>query len=164
MEAIAKEAGVGIGTLYRHFPRRIDVVEAMYRDDVDALVRCVDRFAAELEPWDALVAWVRAYMDYAQTKRTFLSELQEAFEKNPDLKPATRERILEAFNRVLSRAQKAGSARRGIDGADLMQLLWPMCASPTLAPEQAERLLPLVFDGLKPPVTPRPLGKQRSRR
>src|SRR5580700_2772518 len=56
MEAIAKEAGVGVGTLYRHFPKRIDVVEAVYRTDVDQLVSASDSFVAELEPWPALVA------------------------------------------------------------------------------------------------------------
>src|SRR5580693_4545269 len=62
MEAIAKEAGVGVGTLYRHFPKRIDVVEAVYRDDVDELVETAQRVTSDLEPWPALVAWLRAYV------------------------------------------------------------------------------------------------------
>ena len=88
MEAIAKQAGVGVGTLYRHFPKRIDVVEAVYRDDVDALVGSAERGVADLDPWAALAGWLRAYVDYARAKRTFLNELHEAFEKNPDLKSA----------------------------------------------------------------------------
>src|SRR5579875_2355856 len=91
MDAIAKQAGVGVGTLYRHFPKRIDVVEAVYRDDVDVLVNSADRGLAELDPWAALEGWVRAFVDYAQTKRTLLSELHEAFEKNPDLKVDSRD-------------------------------------------------------------------------
>src|ERR1700722_8358508 len=83
MEAIAKQAGVGVGTLYRHFPKRIDVVEAVYRNHVDDLVEAADRFVAELDPWPALVAWLGAFTRYAQGKRTFLNELREAFEKNP---------------------------------------------------------------------------------
>ena len=118
MEAIAKQAGVGVGTLYRHFPKRIDVVEAVYRDDVDQLVGSADRGMSELGPWPALEAWLRAYVDYGRAKRTFLNELHEAFEKNPDLKPASRDRVWAACNRVLSRAQEAGQARSDIDGQD----------------------------------------------
>jgi AcrR family transcriptional regulator len=151
MEAIAKEAGVGVGTLYRHFPKRIDIVEAVYRDDVDVLVTSAERGLTDLEPWDALEAWLRAYVDYGRSKRTFLNELHEAFEKNPDLKPASRDRIWDACERVLSRAQDAGAARRDIDGADLMQLVSPMCMNSTLAADQGDRLLTMVLDGLRPP-------------
>ena len=150
MEAIAKQAGVGVGTLYRHFPKRIDIVEAVYRDDVDVLVGSAERGLTELEPWAALEAWLRAYVDYGRSKRTFLNELHEAFEKNPDLKPASRDRIWDACERVLRRAQEAGAARRDIDGADLMQLVSPMCMNSTLTADQGDRLLAMVLDGLRP--------------
>jgi AcrR family transcriptional regulator len=150
MEAIAKQAGVGVGTLYRHFPKRIDVVEAVYRDDVDTLVGAAEQGLAELDPWEALEAWLRAYVDYGRAKRTFLNELHEAFEKNPDLKPASRDRIFAACERVLKRAQDAGMARTDIDGEDLMQLISPMCMNSTLAPEQGDRLLGMILDGLRP--------------
>jgi len=149
MEAIAKEAGVGVGTLYRHFPKRIDIVEAVYRDDVDALVSLAERSLTDREPWDAVEGWLRAYVEYGRSKRTFLNELHEAFEKNPDLKPASRDRIFDACERVLRRAQDAGAARRDIDGTDLMQLLSPMCMNSTLTPGQGERLLAMVLDGLR---------------
>jgi AcrR family transcriptional regulator len=155
MEAIAKQAGVGVGTLYRHFPKRIDVVEAVYRDDVDQLVGSADRGMSELGPWAALEAWLRAYVDYGRAKRTFLNELHEAFEKNPDLKPASRDRIFAACDRVLRRAQEAGQARSDIDGQDLMQLVSPMCMNSTLTLDQGERLLAMVLDGLRS-STPQP--------
>jgi AcrR family transcriptional regulator len=151
MEAIAKQAGVGVGTLYRHFPRRIDLVEAVYRDEVDVLVGSADRGLTELEPWAALEAWLRAYVEYGRSKRTFLNELHEAFEKNPDLKPASRDRVWAACERVLGRAQEAGVARGDIDGADLMQLVSPMCMNSTLTADQGDRLLTMVLDGLLPP-------------
>jgi AcrR family transcriptional regulator len=151
MEAIAKQAGVGVGTLYRHFPKRIDIVEAVYRDDVEVLVGSAERGLTDLEPWAALEAWLRAYVDYGRSKRTFLNELHEAFEKNPDLKPASRDRIWDACERVLHRAQEAGEARSDIDGADLMQLVSPMCMNGTLTPDQGDRLLAMVLDGLRPP-------------
>ena len=150
MEAIAKQAGVGVGTLYRHFPKRIDLVEAVYRGDVDVLVGLAERGLTELDPWDALVAWLHAYVDYGRAKRTFLNELHEAFEKNPDLKPASRDRIWTACNRVLTRAQDAGLARSDIDGEDLMQLVSPMCMNSTLSADQGQRLLAMVLDGLRP--------------
>ena len=154
MEAIAKQAGVGVGTLYRHFPKRIDVVEAVYRDDVDALVGSAEHGLADLDAWTALAGWLRAYVDYARAKRTFLNELHEAFEKNPDLKSISRERIADACDRVLTRAQEAGVARTDIDGADLMQLVSQMCTSPTLTPDQGERLLAVILDGLRPSGRP----------
>ena len=150
MEAIAKEAGVGVGTLYRHFPKRIDVVEAVYRTEVDELVRAAEG-ATALDPWSGLVSWLESFVRYAEGKRILLSELREAFEKNPQLKVASRERIDGAIDSVLRRAQAAGVARADVDGSDVMQLVGPMCTSGTLTPGQTERLLAMILDGLRVP-------------
>jgi AcrR family transcriptional regulator len=162
MEAIAKQAGVGVGTLYRHFPKRIDVVEAVYRDDVDVLIGTAEQGLKDFEPWAALEAWLRAFIDYGRAKRTFLNELHEAFEKNPELKLASRERISAACDQVLRRAQTAGEARTDIDGNDLMQLVSPMCTSPTLEVGQGERLLLMILDGLRVP-SPSPTDSARTK-
>jgi AcrR family transcriptional regulator len=151
METIAKEAGVGIGTLYRHFPKRIDVVEAVYRDDVDELVGAAEQFVENMEPWPALESWLEAFVRYAIGKRRFLNELHEAFEKNPELHSVSRDRIEHALSIVLTRAQAAGVVRTDLDGPDLMQLLGSMCMSATLTPEQSGRLLTMIEDGLRPP-------------
>jgi AcrR family transcriptional regulator len=151
MEAIAKEAGVGVGTLYRHFPRRIDVVEAVYRNEVDELTAAAEAAVAAEEPWPALVTWLHAFVRYAQGKRTFLTELHEAFEKNPELKLASKERIDQAMATVFSRAQQAGAVRDDIDGSDLIQLLSPMCTNTALSERQHERLLAMILDGLHRP-------------
>ena len=148
MEEIAKRADVGVGTLYRHFPRRIDLVEAVYRKDVDTLVAEADALAGT-EPWAALDAWLQAFVRYAQGKRVFLTELHEAFEKNPDLALDSRTRIRQAASAVLVRAQQAGAARTDIDSADLMHLIGGMCMAKTATLEQNERLLVLVLDGIK---------------
>jgi AcrR family transcriptional regulator len=150
LEAIAREAGVGVGTLYRHFPKRIDIVEAVYRDDVDELVESATTVTEELEPWPALVTWLEAFVRYAIGKRRFLSELHEAFEKNPDLKSVSRERIEGALSTVLVRAQATGSVRTDVDAPDLMQLLGSMCLSATLTADQSTRLLQMIIDGLRP--------------
>jgi AcrR family transcriptional regulator len=152
MESIAKEAGVGIGTLYRHFPKRIDVVEAVYREDVDELTTVAESVTATMEPWPALVAWLEAFVRYAMGKKRFLNELHEAFEKNPDLRSASRERIVSALGLVLTPAQEAGVVRKDIDAPDLMQLLGSMCMSATLTPDQSGRLLVMIQDGLRPPA------------
>jgi AcrR family transcriptional regulator len=149
MESIAKEAGVGVGTLYRHFPKRIDVVEAVYQEDVDELIDVAESVVVSMEPWPALAAWLDAFVLYASGKRRFLNELHEAFEKNPDLRVASRERIEGALSIVLTRAQEAGVARDDIDGPDLMHLLSSMCMSAT-TPGQITRLLAIIEDGLRP--------------
>jgi AcrR family transcriptional regulator len=152
MEAIAKEAGVGVGTLYRHFPKRIDVVEAVYREDVDELTAVAESVIGTMEPWPALVAWLEAFVRYAMGKKRFLNELHEAFEKNPELRVASRERIVGALDMVLTPAQQAGVVRTDVDAPDLMQLLGSMCMSATLTPDQSERLLLMIQDGLRPPA------------
>jgi AcrR family transcriptional regulator len=152
MEAIAKEAGVGIGTLYRHFPKRIDVVEAVYREDVDELTTVAESVTATMEPWPALVAWLEAFVRYASGKKRFLNELHEAFEKNPELRVASRERIVGALEMVLTPAQETGVVRTDIDAPDLMQLLSSMCMSATLTADQSGRLLVMIQDGLRPPA------------
>jgi AcrR family transcriptional regulator len=152
MEAIAREAGVGVGTLYRHFPKRIDVVEAVYRTDVDNLVATAERVVVELEPWEAVVAFLEAFVRYAQGKRTFINELHEAWEKDPDLRVRLRDRIEKAAALVVERGQQAGVVRPDVDGADLMQLLGPMCTNATLSEEQSMRLLGMILDGLRPPA------------
>jgi AcrR family transcriptional regulator len=150
MEAIAKEAGVGIGTLYRHFPKRIDVVEAVYVDDVGELETVARTVSDDLEPWPAFVAWLEAFVRYAIGKKRFMNELHEAFEKDPALRSASRERIEGALSVVLTRAQEAGVVRSDVDAPDLMQLLGSMCMSATLTPDQSERLLVMIEDGLRP--------------
>jgi AcrR family transcriptional regulator len=148
MEAIARRAGVGVGTLYRHFPKRIDVVEAVYRTDVDNLVQTAEQVSADLEPWPAVVAFLEAFVRYAQGKRTFLNELREAFDKNPDLRPDMVDRVQRAMELVVGRAQDAGVIRTDVSGSDLMQLVGPMCTNATLSEEQSMRLLTMILDGL----------------
>jgi len=154
MEEIAKAADVGVGTLYRHFPRRIDLVEAVYREDIDGLVTLAAELAETTDPWDGLAQWLQAFVKYAQSKRVFLTELHEAFEKNPDFKLNSREKIATAAATVLHRAQQAGAARTDIDQSDLMQLVGGMCMASNASLPQNERLLCLVLDGIRQVAAP----------
>jgi AcrR family transcriptional regulator len=151
MEAVAREAGVGVGTLYRHFPKRIDLVEAVYREDVDEVVRTAEQVVANLDPWPAVAEFLKAFVEYGRRKRRFLNELREAAEQNPDLQLGSRRRLEAAMSLVIERGQRAGVVRTDVDGADLMQLIGATCTSPTLSEDQTIRLLPMILDGLRTP-------------
>ncbi len=148
MEAIAKQAGVGVGTLYRHFPNRFDIVEAVYQDDVEELVRAAEQATEDLEPWDAVEAFFEAFLRYAKTKQALLSELQQAFEKNPELRSRMRERIDAAFDLVVERAKQAGVVREDVSGHDLTQLVSPICTNTSIPDDQTRRLINMILDGL----------------
>jgi AcrR family transcriptional regulator len=150
IEEIARTADVGVGTLYRHFPRRIDLVEAVYREDVDTLVARGEALMEQAAPWDALAGWLEAFVAYAAAKRTFLTELHEAFEKNPDLAVSSREKIGAETGRLLARAQEAGVVRPDISQAELMQLVGGMCMARGATQEQNLGLLTFVLDGIRP--------------
>jgi AcrR family transcriptional regulator len=149
MEAIAKQAGVGVGTLYRHFPNRLDLVEAVYETDVEELWESAQRVVAELEPWPAVEAFFVAFKRYTQTKRTLMAELHQAFEKNPDMRSRARGRIDASFDLVIDRAKAAGAVRGDVTGADVVQLVGPICTNTGIEPGQAARLLGMVLDGLR---------------
>ena len=149
MESIAKTAGVGVGTLYRHFPCRIDVVEAVYSTDVEELAEAARSAVAELEPWPAVVAFFDAFLRYARTKQTLLGELQKAFEKDPELQSRSREKIYEAFDLVIDRARAAGVIRDDVTGSDITQLMAPVCTNPAVSEDQRLLLISMILDGLR---------------
>jgi AcrR family transcriptional regulator len=149
MEAIAKEAGVGVGTLYRHFPNRLDLVEAVYETDVEELVGAARRATEELEPWEAVETFADAFMRYAQTKRTLLTELQQAFEKHPEWRSRCREQIESSFDVVIDGAKRAGVMRPDVSGSDVMQLMAPTCTNAAIEPDQVRRLLGMILDGMR---------------
>jgi AcrR family transcriptional regulator len=154
LEAIARHAGVGVGTLYRHFPSRLDVVEAVYEEDVEELAETARRVVSELEPWPAVEAFFEAFIQYANRKSTFLTELHQAFEKNPALRSRARAAIDASFELVIDRAKDAGVVRRDIEGADIPQLVAPICANPSIPAEQTVRMLSLILDGLRASAQP----------
>jgi AcrR family transcriptional regulator len=149
MEAIAKEAGVGVGTLYRHFPNRLDLVEAVYQTDVQELWETAQRVGAELEPWPAVEEFFDAFLRYARTKKTLLDELHQAFEKKPDLRSRARALLESSFDLVIDRAKEAGAVRNDVDGSDVLALVSPVCTNASIEPEQASRLLRMILDGMR---------------
>ncbi len=149
IEEIARRAGVGVGTLYRHFPRRIDLVEAVYSTDIDTLVAAADEAESLPDAFDGLQSWLLAFVRYAESKRVLLNELHEAFERNPGLRVQLRERLLDAAGRVVGRARAAGVVQPDLTAEDLLHLIGGMCMSANATLGQNERLLTYVLAGIR---------------
>jgi hypothetical protein len=133
----------------RNRVRLVEAARAVYREDVDELVGHAGEEGDATDAWQGLVAWLDAFVRYAQAKRTFLTELHEAFEKSPDLAVESREKIARAAGTVLRRAQDAGVARSDVGQDDLMQLVGGMCMARNATLEQNQRLLTFVLDGIR---------------
>jgi AcrR family transcriptional regulator len=147
LEAIARRAGVGIGTLYRHFPTRQILIEAVYVDEVDALSRSA-RDLAELPPWDALVAWLRRFVDYVATKQALINELF-AEGGSTEVFASCRSALYGAGEPLLTRAQEAGVVRADVDVADVLHLVSGIAKLSHVDPAQAEHILDVALDGLR---------------
>ena len=148
LEEIARAADVGIGTLYRHFPNRQALLEAVYMDDVRAL----GRFAEELdglEPWDALSAWLRRYVGYAATKRALAEELSASVGSDTSVLLTCRAAIFEAGEPLLARAQEAGVVRRDTSFMDVARMVFGIAAIPSADAAQIDRILDVALDGLR---------------
>jgi AcrR family transcriptional regulator len=120
MEQIARAAGVGVGTMYRNWPSRSDLVEEVYRDNLAGLAALAEQLHASEAPWDALVNWLRGYLTHAQSKRGMLAELTAAFDARPELRNESRRQVLQAAATVLEPAQRAGVVRADLTPADLI--------------------------------------------
>jgi AcrR family transcriptional regulator len=144
LEDIARRAGVGIGTLYRNFPTRESLVEALYLDEIAELVR-VGEASASLEPWTALTAWLDRFVQYVTTKRALI----EGLNKDSDMFAQCRVVMYAAGEPVLQRAQAAGEVRTDVDISDVVHLVSGIAGVNFTDAVQRERVLRLAIDGLK---------------
>jgi AcrR family transcriptional regulator len=147
LEEIARRAGVGIGTLYRHFPTRQNLIEAVYVDEVEALSRSA-RDVAELPPWEALAAWLRRFVQYVATKQALINELF-AEGGNTDVFASCRSALYGAGEPLLERAREAGVVRNDIGIIDILHLVTGIAKMPSPDPAQSERILEVALDGLR---------------
>jgi len=148
LEEIARRAGVGIGTLYRHFPSRQALLEALYVDEVEEVCRS----AAELEgadPWEALNAWFDRLIGYIATKRALLHELLNYLDQDAPLFKVCRASLFAAGEPLLKRAQDAGVVREDVEFSEVMQMLMGILKIPAEDPAQTKRLLRIALDGLR---------------
>ena len=148
LEDIARRAQVGIGTLYRHFPTRQDLLEAVYVDEVEALCRSAGDLAG-LPPWDALVAWLHRFVGYVATKQALAEELFKYTEKDADVFRASRAAFYAAGEPLLERAQRARVVRADTNFTDVVGMVGGIAKIPSADPEQIERILDVALDGLR---------------
>jgi AcrR family transcriptional regulator len=149
LEQIAKRAGVGIGTLYRHFPTRLALLEAVYRDEVDDLADRSAELAETAEPWEGLAGWLDLFLGYAATKRALFHEVVEVAGRDSELLTHSREVIQATGAAALRRAQDAGVARADVDSSDLVRLVGGCTMMPGSTDEQQKRMLAVVLDGIR---------------
>lgn len=149
LEEIARRAQVGIGTLYRHFPTRRELLEAVYVDEVEALCRSAAELA-DLPPWDAFVAWINRFVAYVATKRALAEELVDS-----EVFRGCRTAIYAAGEPMLRRAQEAGVARPDATFDDVLRLLSGITTAQFTEPGQRERVLGFALDGLRQPTNAR---------
>ncbi len=152
LEEIARRAGVGIGTLYRHFPTRQALLEAVYRDQVGALCARAQALAAEPSPRAALIGWLRDLTQFGLTKRSLTAELLAAPEgRNAPVFSACRSEMTEGAEVLLARAQAAGEARPGLEVGDLFKLSHAIVVATERAADrsrEADRLLDILLGGV----------------
>ena len=161
LEAVARRAGVGIGTLYRHFPTREALYEAVYRREVEQLVDLAKHLETKIAPVEALRHWLRAGVEFMATKKGMAAALAMAAHGSPELMAysldrLTRavgalDRLTRAVGQLLQRAEAAGEIRADIDPEDLLRALVGMCYVYDGTGWQAKvlRLVDVFIDGLR---------------
>ncbi len=149
LEAVAQAAGVGIGTLYRHFPQREALVEAVYRDQVNELRAGAERLLATRPPAQALRAWMDLFADWAAAKRGMVQTLAAMRSSGAVDIGASRREIEAILGTLLSEGARAGELRADVVAADVRSLLAGILAAAGDS-EQTARLFDLAIDGLRP--------------
>jgi AcrR family transcriptional regulator len=144
VEEIARRAGLGIGTLYRHFPARQDLFDAVYLEEVKAISRLSDELG-DLPAWDAFVSWTDQLVDYVSTKRA----LAEPLNYHSEMFQAGRAAVQENGERVLARAVEAGVARPGWSFDDVLRMVAGITQVQCVDSGQRDRILRLALDGLR---------------
>ncbi|WP_030608143.1 TetR/AcrR family transcriptional regulator [Streptomyces sclerotialus] len=152
LDAIARAAGVGIGTLYRHFPTREALVEAVYAAELDQVVSSAPTLLDELEPAAALRAWMSRYAEFFKIKRGMSDTLRAGWASGSIATPATRERITATIAMMLRSGAEAGSLRSDVDPEDVTMMLLGVFLSTTAtdSPDKVDQLLDLIVDALRP--------------
>ena len=161
MRAIASEAGVGIATLYRHFPTRESLVDAVYQDQVSRLTTGARELLAQLDPPAALRRWMDLFGDWVATKNGMLGTLLAMIESGEIAHAHTRTELLEAIDGILDAGRASGELRGDVPAGDIAAALigiFTVAGSPEHE-AMAGRLLDLLMDGLRPEA--RSAGKKR---
>src|SRR5437764_9102878 len=160
LEAVARLDGVGIGTLYRHFPTREALFEAVYRREVQQLSEFAEQLKGEASPVDALRRWLRSNVEFVATKKGMSAALALTFQSSSELAAFSMDRLTKAIGSLLDRAVAAGEMRADISPEDLLRALVGMCYMHDQPGWQSSvlRMLDVFVDGLRvqPKAKPRP--------
>lgn len=148
LEEIARRAGVGIGTLYRHFPNRQALLEALYVDEVEEVCRSATRLDGA-DPWEALNTWLERLIAYVGTKQALAHELLNYLDKDAPLFQVCRTSLFAAGEPLLERAQDAGVVRPDAEFSEVMQMVIGIAKIPASQPGQIEHILRIALDGLR---------------
>jgi AcrR family transcriptional regulator len=148
LEEIARRAGVGIGTLYRHFPNRQSLLESLYVDEVEEVCRSAEQLE-ETDSWEALSAWFERFIGYIATKRALADELLNYMDMDAPLFQTCRASLFTAGEPMLKRAQDAGTVRPDVTFPEVMQMVMAIAKIPTGDRAQTEHILRVALDGLR---------------
>ncbi len=151
LEAVARQAGVGIGTLYRHFPTREALFEAVYRREVQQLGELAEQLKSDAAPVDALRRWLRCNVEFVATKKGMTAALALAVHGSSELYAYTFDRLTKAVGALLDRAAAAGEIRSDISAEDVLRALAGMCYMHDQPGWQVSvlRLVDVFVDGLR---------------
>lgn len=154
LDEIARRAGVGIGTLYRHFPVRDALVEAVYRREVEQLTDAAPRLLETLRPGDALHEWMRQLIAYIAAKKVIVAALESGADGASSLYASSGSRITDALNLLVERARSGGDIRADADPADLLRAMigFSYGAAGPGWEASALRLTDILMDGLRLPA------------
>ncbi|MES0090488.1 helix-turn-helix domain-containing protein [Mesorhizobium sp. M0030] len=151
LEEIARQAGVGIGTLYRHFPTREHLVEVVYRREVEALCAAADDLASHHSADVALEQWMQRFVDYIATKRGLAASLRILFNTNSAVFSDMSGRVSLALRQLVEAAVAEGSIRSDVDASDVLHALGGIYSAPDTKDwrDRSRRLVKLLMDGLR---------------
>ena len=149
LEEIARRAGVGIGTLYRNFPNRQALLEALYVGEVEQISRHATELAANDDPWEALSSWFESFVGYIATKRALAAELSNYLETDAPLFTGCRTMLFSAGEPLLKRAQEAGVVRSDVTIGDVIQMVVGISKITTSDTTQVEHIVRVAIDGLR---------------
>ena len=147
---IADKAGVGLGTLYRHFPQRADLVAAVFRREIDACADAGPILSAQHAPFEALANWLHRYATFLAAKRGLAKALHSGDPAFDSLPAHFDQRLRPALRTLLQAAVAAGEVRADVDADELLGAVASLCMSSYNAgPGRAERMIALLVDGLR---------------
>lgn len=151
LEGVARQAGVGVGTLYRHFPTRQALFEAVYRREVEQLVELAEQLGTDLPPLEALRRWMRANVEFVATKKGMSAALAIAVHASSDLTAYSMDRLGRALAALLRRATEAGAIRDDIGPEDILRTIVGLCYTHDKPGWQGNvlRLVDVFVDGMR---------------